>query len=183
MPKFINKHGMSKTRFYEIWNGIIKRCENKNSIAYKNYGGRGIKICEEWRSDFINFKNDMYKTYLIHCEKFGEKNTTIERVDNNGNYEKSNCVWATRTKQNNNNRRVKKYIYKGMLLSLAQICKEENIKYELVYNRIRSGWDLEKALNTKKIETGKYERTEKHKEIARGVIRENSKYRWKHNEI
>lgn len=179
----VYKHGMSNTRFYKIWSGIIKRCCNENSIAFKDYGGRGIKICDEWREDFINFKNDMYDSYLQHVEKYGEKNTTIERINVNGNYEKNNCGWATRTEQNNNNRRVQKYPYKGSLLTLAEICRLENKKYELIYNRIRRGWEFEKALNTDKLAHGVYERTEWHREKARESMYANSRSIRKSNEV
>jgi hypothetical protein len=169
------KHGMSNTRFYKIWSGILKRCLNENSQAFKNYGGRGITVCKEWKEDFLNFKEDMYPSYLEHVQKHGERNTSIERIDVNGNYEKSNCAWATRTTQNNNNRRVKKHLYNGMLLTLAEICRDEKVDYTLVYNRVRGGWELEKALKTPKIATGKYERNDYHRELARKAMEENTR--------
>lgn len=74
-------HGMSKTRFYKIWTGIITRCYNKNRRYYKDYGGRGIKVVKRWHK-FENFRNDMLEEYKHKSLRFGEKNISIERLDN-----------------------------------------------------------------------------------------------------
>jgi hypothetical protein len=99
-------HGMSKTRFHKIWEGMLQRCTNKNSTAYFLYGGRGIKILNNWKK-FINFKNDMYQSYLDHVNKFGENNTTLDRINVDDNYCVNNCRWAT-WKQQNNNKQINK---------------------------------------------------------------------------
>ena len=96
-------HGMRWTRFYKIWQGIKERCHNENNQAYKDYGGRGIKVCERWQS-FENFRDDMYDGYLKHVEEHGEQQTSIDRIDNDGNYMQSNCKWSTRTEQCRNRR-------------------------------------------------------------------------------
>lgn len=110
LKKFIikkfTKHGMRQTRFYNILIGARSRCNNKKDTAYKNYGGRGITICKEWM-EFENFRNDMYKSYKEHCKKYSEKQTTLDRIDNNGNYELKNCRWATYKKQAKDKKRNK----------------------------------------------------------------------------
>lgn len=89
---------MSKTRFYKIWKCMFTRCYNSHYRLYKDYGGRGIKVCERWNK-FENFRDDMLGTYA--------DDLSIERINNNGNYELDNCKWATHQEQNRNKRMYK----------------------------------------------------------------------------
>ena len=100
-------HGLEGTRFYRIWRHMKSRCYNSKIVGFKYWGGRGIKVCDRWQQ-FVNFRDDMYNSYVRHVKKHGEKNTTIDRIDNDGDYTKENCRWATYLIQSNNNRNTRK---------------------------------------------------------------------------
>lgn len=141
------KHGMSKTRFYTIWKAMRHRCTIKSSPHYKNYGGRGITYDKRW-DNFLNFKEDMYESYLEHVKKFGEKDTTFDRIDSDGNYYKENCRWATWEEQSNNKRNTIYVEYRGNIYSLKALTDELNKDYELVRRRIQNlNWEVEEAIH------------------------------------
>lgn len=127
-------HGLSNTRQYKIFFGINKRCNNKNSKQYNNYGGRGIKL--EWKT-FEDFWNDMKDTY--------QDNLTIERIDNNGNYNKENCKWITDKKQARNRRNNKMLTYKGKTKCLAEWCEMLMLTSATVNRRLRDNWSVKDA--------------------------------------
>lgn len=139
------KHGMSRTRFYRVFRDLKQRCENKKNIQFHLYGGRGIKC--EWKS-FEGFKNDMYESYLKHKKKYPEyKNTSIDRKDNNGNYCKKNCRWATHKDQQNNKSTTPYVTYKGKTLKRTEWSKITGVPVYSIYNRIKAGWPLDKVFS------------------------------------
>lgn len=99
----LRTHGMTGTRFYGIWKGINGRCYCKSNRAYIHYGKLGVTSW--WKDSFLKFKDDMYADYKQHVARYGEKNTSIDRIDPYGDYTKDNCRWATNTQQANNKRR------------------------------------------------------------------------------
>jgi hypothetical protein len=92
------KHGETGTRFHNIWMGIKRRCLNPNATHYEYYGGKGITICDRWM-EYLNFREDMYPSYINHVNQYGEKDTTLDRNNSDGNYCPDNCKWATLKEQ------------------------------------------------------------------------------------
>jgi len=125
-----------------------RRCNNNKASDYKWYGGRGIKCA--WHS-FEKFKDDMYESYKLHIKKFGEKDTTIDRIDNNGNYCKENCRWATFKIQQRNRRNNRLITFNDKTKCIAEWAVILNMRYGLLYQRIyRDKLTIQKAF-TKKV--------------------------------
>jgi len=140
-------HSMTGTRIYNIWGHMIQRCNNPKNKHYKEYGERGINICSKWLN-FQNFYKDMGKSYKEHCKKYGEKDTTIDRVSVNGNYEPSNCRWATRKTQSNNTRANHFITYNNETLTMAQMAEKYNLPKGTLSSRLnRDKMDIKRALN------------------------------------
>lgn len=127
--KMKTTHGHSGSPIYNTWATMLRRCDNPEQPNYRLYGGRGILVCARWKT-FINFLQDM-----------GEKpeGMTIDRIDNNGNYELSNCRWATRKQQNNNNRHNRIVTLNNRKQTLQQWLDELEIPKSTIYSRIYSG--------------------------------------------
>lgn len=129
-------HGMTDSSTYRTWNSMRMRCGNKKDPSYKNYGGRGITVCKRW-DKFENFYEDM-----------GERpeETTLDRIDNGGEYKKENCRWAT-VRQQHNNTRVNHFIsHEGKTKTIAQWARVAKISYNTLWYRVNCGWSVEKAL-------------------------------------
>jgi hypothetical protein len=127
---------------YHIWCGIISRCENAHVKTYHLYGGRGIRIDPEWRADFNAFFRDMGpRPSELH---------SVDRINANGNYEPENCRWASRLEQANNKRNTRYVMYRDQMLSLCNAIRLAGsvIHYEAAWIRIKSGWTVERAIET-----------------------------------
>jgi hypothetical protein len=137
------KHHMSNTRLYNIWQHMNSRCYKATNKAYSNYGGRGIKVCEEWK-DSANFMewalNNGY-----------QNNLTIERIDVNGNYEPGNCKWITKKEQGYNKRTSIKITFQGETKCLAEWCRIFGVNYGTAKDRYKSGLPLEKVFSKEKL--------------------------------
>lgn len=137
------RHGYSQrgreNKTYRTWRDMIYRCSNLNSNAYNRYGGRGVAVCERWQGEhgFENFLADMGE-----CPE----GMTLERENNNGNYEPSNCKWATRREQNRNRRNNVRLEYCGRTMIIADWARELGIKPTTLYRRLQNGWSIERAL-------------------------------------
>lgn len=130
------KHGLRYTKTWRIWQAMKNRCYNKNVMQYKNYGGRGIKVCNKWKEDFIEFYKDVGEA---------PKRKTLDRINNNGNYEPGNVKWSTPKQQCRNKTNNKKINGK----CLTQIDKELGGKNGLVGKRLKRGWEVNRAITEK----------------------------------
>jgi len=135
-------HGCTNTLTYQSWESMKKRCLNKNNRFYKNYGGRGIKVCDRWLNSFENFLEDMGKKPI---------RKTIDRINNNGNYEPSNCRWITKKDQCNNKSNNLSINFKGKTQSLTQWCEKYKLKYNSTYYHIKKGKDIKQILKMRGI--------------------------------
>lgn len=143
-PKNINSYNNPiRFSFWTKYKGIKRRCLNLQRKDYKYYGGRGIKIL--WKS-FDEFKIDMFNSYLKHVKKYGlNRGTSLERINNNGNYSKENCRWATMDEQCKNKRNNKLLIYNGETKLMIDWCKKLKLNYPMITYRILQKWPIEEA--------------------------------------
>lgn len=124
------KHGLSETPEFSTWTDIQTRCYNKNSTSYINYGGRGIRVCDRWLESFSNFLDDMGNR---------PPNTSIDRIDNDGNYEPSNCRWATLSQQQRNKRNKRLIEINGVKKHLCEWAKEYGLFASTILIRLQAG--------------------------------------------
>lgn len=131
--QMMTKHGWYGTRVYHIWRSIVDRCENPNCPQYRNYGGRGISMCREWR--------ELPQAFCEWAMNNGyTDDLTIDRIDVNGNYEPSNCRWITIDEQQVNKRNNVLITYKDKTQCVAEWARELGVNQFNLYNRIYAGW-------------------------------------------
>lgn len=130
-------HGMSRSPEYNSWRKMIGRCTDKDDKSFKDYGEKGIKVCERWM-DFNNFIEDMGLQ--------PEPNMTIERVESTGNYEPDNCTWATRKEQARNRSTSKILTLNGEAKTVAEWSEIYGHKRTLIADRLEQGWSVEDAI-------------------------------------
>lgn len=131
---------LSKTNFYRVWVEMKRRCNAKNRPNYKDYGARGIRVCEGWL-EFKGFYEDMYSSY--------KQGLSLDRIDNNKGYCKENCRWATKTESNQNKRTTKVIEYMGIRDFLPNWAKFFGMKRDTLYSRLyRKNWSIEQAFFT-----------------------------------
>lgn len=135
----ITKHGHYNTPMYQIWRHIIERCSSSSSKGYRYYGGRGIKVCERWQ-DFEHFLEDMGPR--------PSPDHSIDRINVNGNYEPTNCRWATRIEQANNKRNNVLVDVSGQSLTIAQWAAVSNVHPGTINSRLKNGWGSQAAVFT-----------------------------------
>lgn len=159
--KYVRKHWLRtwKNRFSRIYQWIRRRCKNPNDRAYPQYWGRGIKII---RDNIEEFYNDMHESYVEHCEKYWEKDTTIDRIDVNWDYCKDNCRWATYKEQQNNRTNNSYVMIDWVQYSPYTFAEKFNIKYctaksrmdmyrkgKISYETLTHIWNCNKPLSPK----------------------------------
>lgn len=135
------QHGLSKTKLHGLWRNIKGRCNNPNNPSYRFYGGRGVKMCDEWEDDFVSF-------YTWSLENGFKEGLQIDRVDVDGDYSPENCRWVDKITQANNTRRNIYVTIGDETKTLAQWCRLLGVNYNSVQTRTYKGWDPVLALTT-----------------------------------
>lgn len=140
------RHGMCETRIYNTHQKMKQRCYKEYDKEYHNYGGRGIRVCDEWlgKNGFINF-------YNWAIENGYKDDLTLDRIDVNGNYESDNCRWVDMTTQANNKRNNKLITYDGKTMTLSEWARCLNMPYARLFQRIKHGWSIERTLTIPKM--------------------------------
>lgn len=131
----INK---SETPEYTSWESMKQRCNNPNNKHYKNYGGRGIKVCEEW---------NIFDKFLLDMGPRPEKGYSLDRIDVNGDYNKENCKWSSRHTQDRNRRNSVYLKYKGETYILQDLANMVNIHQQTIQDRLKKGMTIEQAVS------------------------------------
>lgn len=159
MTAIKTKHGLRGHRLYSIWKNMLNRCNNPKHESYKDYGGRGIKVCEQWHS-IEHFYSDLIDSYERHVREKGEIQTSLDRVNVDGNYELSNVKWSTQSEQNANKR--------------INSRNSSGFKGVYLHNKEKSQWRAVIFVNKKKIHLGLFNNVD---EAAHARKLAESKYR------
>lgn len=136
-------HGETDTHLYWLWKNVKTRCYNRNSEKYYAYGARGIQMCSEWRDSYGVFRDWAYANGYA-------EGLTIDRIDVNGNYEPSNCRWATQKVQQNNRTNNRYITHAGRTRTLTQWSEETGISISTIKGRLNRGWRVEDALGERR---------------------------------
>lgn len=140
VAKSARTHGQRGLPEYGSWDHMIQRCTNPNNNKFADYGGRGIKVCQIWRDSFEAFYQDLGPR--------PSPGYSLDRIDNNGNYEPGNCRWATQRQQCHNTRSNRNFMHNGETLCLAAWARKVGINYNTLRSRLRCGWSVNKTLIT-----------------------------------
>jgi len=136
--EMLTKHGLHGTRIERIWDNMKMRCSNPSDTSFKHYGGRGIRVCEEWK-ELKNFADWSFGNGYAD-------NLELDRKDNNGNYEPNNCRWITHKEQQYNKRTNRLLEFNGVTLPLNTWSQKVGIDYRTLTHRLNYGWSIERAL-------------------------------------
>lgn len=142
VSKRMKVHGISHTKIYSEWQHMRRRCL-PNAECKKNYYDRDIKVCEEWQNDFEAFYD-----YVSKLEHYGEKEYSLDRINNDKNYEPGNVRWASCKEQSRNKTNTIHVNYKGIDWILCELLEKKNLPYQTIRRRIKNGWSIEKAIDT-----------------------------------
>lgn len=131
-------HGMTNTREFNTWRGMLKRCYQPSDISYPRYGGRGISVCDRWRESFSAFFIDMGSP--------PSATHSLDRINSDGNYEPTNCQWADRKEQARNRRSNRMLTLNGRTQTVAAWAEETNLTSHTISRRLKAGWSVEDSL-------------------------------------
>lgn len=133
-------HTQEESLVITIWREMVRRCQSPRSLSYENYGARGIRVCDEW------IGKDGCQRFIEHIGPRPSRDHSVDRIDNNGNYEPGNVRWATRKMQNSNTRKNVFVEFYGKTMTLTEWCNISCVSVKTVRARIIFGWDLKSAI-------------------------------------
>ena len=131
------------------WQSMKRRVNDIKGPRYEFYGGKGIEISKGWK-DFENFKEDMMDSFILHSNKFGLKDTTLDRIDSTGDYKKDNCKWSTKKEQNRNRSCNTILSFNGKQKLICEWAELLGVKDRLITMRLKRGWSIDRALSTER---------------------------------